>query len=115
MRSIRSVMAVLALASATMVPAWADDRADWGIVVTVGDDLGAGLLLERNGAFTVLAMDPFTTIHRADLRPMTWTDMRPGDLIDYSVSRWAGMDIAEVLRVTPQRRSAAVSHTKEDR
>jgi hypothetical protein len=105
---MRSAIAVLALAVAGMAPAaWADERADWGRLVTIGDDLGAGLLLERNGSFTLLAVDPLTPIHRADLRPMTWTDMRPGDLIDYSVSRWAGMDIAGVLRVTPQRRAAS--------
>jgi len=109
MRRTRTTLAMLVLLLAADVSAtWADDRAEWGVVVTIGDDIGAGLLLEKQGRFSVVALDPLTPIRGANLSPMTWTDLRPGDRVDYAVSVWAGMDIAELIHVTPQPRTAAV-------
>ncbi len=109
MRTVGAVLGLVGMVlGAGVGVAAADERADWGTAVSVGADSGSyTLLLENDQGFSLIALDPFATIQGAGLRQMTFSDIRPGDRIDYAVASWAGMDVAEMLHVTPRRHANA--------
>jgi hypothetical protein len=111
---MRQVIVLMALAGMALgiqpAHAAADERAEWGVAVSVGADSGSATLLMRNDdGYHLVVVDAEASIVGAGLGAMTLTDIRPGDRIDYAVSTWAGADIAEALHVTP-RRQAEVRH-----
>ncbi len=96
------VLAIVLLA--VPATALADERADWGVTVSVGwEDMT--LLVQNDSGFALLVLDADATIVGAGLGPMTLTDIRPGDRLDYQVVDWAGMNVVDVLHVTPHRRA----------
>jgi hypothetical protein len=107
MRTTVGILAVvIALGGAGIVAA--DERAEWGIAVSVGAESGSqALLVENDSGFHLVAVDPFASIQRAGRAWMTFSDIRPGDRVDYAVSPFAGMDVADVLHVTPMRHADA--------
>lgn len=109
MRTVGTVLGLVGMVlGAGVGMAAADERADWGTAVSVGADSGSHtLLLKNDRSFSLIAVDPFATVQGAGLRQMTFSDIRPGDRIDYAVATWAGMDVAEVLHVTPLRHADA--------
>jgi hypothetical protein len=111
MRQMLRVIILSALAllgSAALV--FADDRADWGVAVSVGADSGeASLLVKNDTGYHLLAIDLFGQVIGAGLTSMTFSDIRPGDRVDYALSPFSGMDVCDVLYVTP-RRQAEVNH-----
>jgi hypothetical protein len=108
-RTMRHVMFVLTLAGLFVIatsPVLADERADWGIAVSVGAEAGsATMLLENATGYHLVAVDPYATIVAAGLGTATFNDIRAGDRIDYAVATWAGANVAEMLMVTPRRHS----------
>ena len=108
MRRIVGALFVMVLAVAPVTPvASGGERADWGITVAVGTEDNT-LLLQNDAGFRLVVVDTETEIRGAGLRPMTLTDIRPGDHIDYAVTSFAGMWIADLLHVTPRRQAAAL-------
>lgn len=108
MRHALGVLVLGALALLGAAPgALADERADWGVAVSVGVDTYT-LLLENDRGYQLVVIDPFGTITAAGLGPTTLSDVRPGDRIDYALSTWAGMDIADTLQVTPRRQAGVI-------
>jgi len=109
MRTVGAVLGLVGMAlGAGVGVAAADERADWGTAVSVGLDSGSHtLLLKNDRGFSLIAVDPFGTVRGAGLQQMTFSDIRPGDRIDYAVATWAGMDVAEMLQVTPLRHADA--------
>jgi hypothetical protein len=104
MRNMVRLLGLLGLVFAYNTPAVADERAEWGIAVSVGADAGSNsMLLENDGGYHLIVVDPTARIVGAGMGPMTYSDIRPGDRIDYAVATWSGMDIADVLYVTPMR------------
>jgi hypothetical protein len=107
---MRQALGVAAFVILTMaMPASAnfvEERAEWGVAVSVGADSGTPALLVRNGTgYHLLVVDSSGTITGAGLGAMTFSDIRPGDRVDYAVATWGGMDIADVLHVTPRRQA----------
>ena len=108
MRWIVGPLVMMVLAVSPVAPAAVGgERADWGITVAVGTEDNT-LLLRNDAGFRLVVVASEAEIRGAGLRPMTLTDIRPGDHIDYAVSPFAGMWIADLLHVTPQRQAAAL-------
>lgn len=109
MGKIIGVLGVMGLVLSLNAPAAvADERADWGVAVSVGASSGQyGLLLKNDAGYQLVVVDPYAPIHGAGLGAMTFSDVQPGDRIDYAVVTWSGMDIAEMLQVTPMRHAEA--------
>jgi hypothetical protein len=107
MRQTLGVAVLMVLVSVLPAAAgFSDERADWGVAISVGADSGAPTLLLQNGTgFHFVVVDPDGTITGAGLGPMTFSDIRPGDRIDYAVTTWGGMDITEVVHVSPRRQA----------
>lgn len=107
---MRGPVVVLALGALVLggwpVPGFADDRAEWGVAVAAGSS-SASLLVRGAQGFRLVAVDSFATIVTTSNVPLTLSDIQPGDRIDYAVTTWAGMDVVEMLRVTPQQRAHA--------
>jgi len=106
---MRHVIGVLGLVAVTLAaaPAVADERAEWGVAMAVGAESGSAALLMRNDrGYQLVVVDAAAAVHGVR-GAMTVTDIRPGDHVDYSVSTWAGMDIADVLVVSPRRHADA--------
>ncbi|MBI3636797.1 MAG: hypothetical protein HY216_11415 [Candidatus Rokubacteria bacterium] len=101
---ILAVLALLVVAAPAV--AVGDERADWGVAVSVGWEQNT-LLLRNDEGFQLIVVDTDATIQSAGLGAMTFTDVQPGDRVDYAVSDWAGMAIADTLHVTPNRRAEA--------
>lgn len=104
MRKLLMLAATVALAFGA-VGASADDRADWGVAVSVGWEDGV-LLLENDRGMHLIVVDADATIASAAGKAMTISDIRPGDHVDYAVTTWAQMPIAYALAVTPRRQAA---------
>ncbi|MGH7389302.1 MAG: hypothetical protein ACREM3_07560 [Candidatus Rokuibacteriota bacterium] len=107
---MRHVLGILVLAGfmiTAATPALADERADWGVAVSVAGGDEPTLLVLNDGGFRLIVVDMAAEIHGAGLGPMTFTDIQPGDRVDYAVSTWAGMDIADTLHLTPRRQARA--------
>src|SRR5262245_41567311 len=92
---------VLVAVALVAAGAHADERADWGVVVSVGT-ADYTLLLESSRGYALVAVDPYGTIQGPKASVLTFTDIRPGDRVDYAWSPWAGMMVADVLHVTPR-------------
>jgi hypothetical protein len=107
MRQALGVAAFVALMMAVPASAeYADDRAEWGVAVSVGADGGTPSLLVKNGtSYHLIVVDSSGMITGAGLGAMTFSDIRPGDRVDYAVTTWGGIDIADVLHVTPRRQA----------
>lgn len=108
---MRQVLAVLIIAGSVMLSAStpavrADERADWGVAVWVAAADGTTLVLANDRGFHLVVVDTAAELSGAGLRAMALTDIHPGDRVDYAVSTWAGMDIADTLFVTPRHRLA---------
>jgi len=104
MRHVVSVLTLTGLFVIATSPVVADERADWGIAISVGADVGsATMLLENATGYHLVAVDPYATIVAAGLGTATLSDVRAGDRIDYAVVTWAGANVAEMLMVTPRR------------
>ena len=103
MRQAMGIAAMLALLVVAPAVAVGDERADWGVAVSVGWEQHT-LLLRNDDGFQLVVIDADATIKGAGLGAMTFTDIRPGDRVDYAVSDFAGMAIADTLHVTPNRR-----------
>ena len=108
---MRHTVRLLTLVGVLMLatyPVLADERADWGVAVSIGADAGSSTMLLRNDrGYHVVAVDPFATIVAAGLGQATFSDIRPGDRIDYAVVTWAGANVAEMVMVTPRRQAEA--------
>jgi hypothetical protein len=81
---------------------FADERAERGIVVSSGGG-SAGLLLRNDAGLRLVVVDLLAIARTANDAPISIGGIEPGDRIDYAVSTWAGMDIVELLSVTPLR------------
>jgi hypothetical protein len=94
---------------ATGAPAsLAGERADWGRVVSVGDmDEGAMLLIENDRGMHTLFLDPEGEVRTRANERTTLANIKPGDHIDFAVSPWAGMQIVDLVVVTPPPTSQA--------
>ena len=104
MRSLRGLAGCAMILGMAVTPALADERADWGrVVATNWEDYT--LLLENSEGFQLMAVDPWAEIHGAGQVPMTLSDIRPGDRVDYEVVTWAEMAISEFVYVTPSLRA----------
>ena len=104
MRHMIWVLTLTGLFVIATAPVVADERADWGIAVSVGADVGSSTMLLQNATgYHLVAVDPYATIVAAGLGTVTFSDIRAGDRIDYAVVTWAGADVAEMLMVTPRR------------
>ncbi len=100
---VLTLVGVLALAAC---PVFAEERADWGVAVSVGADAGSYTMLLRNDTgYQLVAVDPFATIVATGMGQATFSDIRAGDRIDYAVVTWAGANVAEMLMVTPRRQA----------
>jgi hypothetical protein len=88
-RAVRIVITGIAVCALAAPTARADERASWGVVVSVGTEDSTLLLDGDRGG------------RRSG--PLTLTDIRPGDRVDYAWSPWAGMAVADVVHVTPRR------------
>ena len=112
MRQSLGVLALggLVLLAPVSMAAFADERADWGVAVSVGADSGTyTLLLENDEGFHLVAVDPFGKIAGFGLGAMDFSHIRPGDRVDYALSTWGGITVADALVVTA-RRQAQASH-----
>ncbi len=104
MRHYRPILiAALVWAVATGVTvAFAGERADWGRVVCAGTASDGGLLLVENERGThALIVDPYGEVRTGTPGRMTLATIKPGDHIDFAVSTWAGMQIVDLVVVTP--------------
>ena len=97
----RGMFWALAVAVLATPTARADERADWGVVVAVGTE-DSTLLLQADRVFRLVAVDPLGTIRGPRLHPLTLTDIRPGDRVDYAWSPWARTAVADLVHVTPR-------------
>src|SRR5262249_7195607 len=61
--------------------------------------------LENTEGYQLVAIDPMAEIRGAGQTPMTLSDIRPGDRVDYEVATWAGMSISDFAYVTPAGRA----------
>lgn len=114
MRQRTHIVAVtMFLGLAAIVPAsGADDRADWGVVISGDPRTGNGaLLVENDRGFALVAVDPSTRLFGPRLERRRLDSLRPGDRIDYAVSNWAGLNVVDVIHVTPGRSLAALLRT----
>lgn len=109
MRGILAALIVVVVAVALpVVPvAVAGEQADWGKTVAVGP-LSNTLLLQNDTGFRLIVVDTDAEIRGPALRPMTLTDIRVGDHVDYAATAFAGMWIADTLHVTPRLTKAAL-------
>ena len=106
MRHTARLLTLVGLISLGAAPALADERADWGVAVSVGADSGEYTLLMHNDTgYHLVVVDPDATIVANGVGTATFNDIRPGDRIDYAVATWAGVDVADMLAVTPQRQA----------
>ncbi len=109
MRHTVRVVTLVGLFALATCPVLADERADWGVAVSVGADAGSSTMLLRNDTgYHVVTVDPFAAIVAAGLGQATFSDIRAGDRIDYAVVTWAGVSVAEMLMVTPRRQAELV-------
>ncbi len=82
---------------------FAGERADWGRVVVVGSaDEDALLLIENDRGMHTLFVDPYGEVRTRANKRTTLSRIKPGDHIDFAVSPWAGMQIVDLVVVTPQ-------------
>jgi hypothetical protein len=100
MRSLLSLVGCAVLLGVAVTSTFADERADWGKVVATNVEEST-LLLENAQGYQLVAIDPWAEIRGAGQTPMTLSDIRPGDRMDYEVATWAGMSISEFAYVTP--------------
>jgi hypothetical protein len=104
MRHAAPLFTLVGLLVLATCPGYAEERADWGVAVSIGAEAGSYTMLLRNDAgYHVVAVDPFATIETAGSGRATFTDIRVGDHIDYAVVTWAGANVAEMMIVTPRR------------
>ena len=107
MRRVFMILVLTAVACLAGAPlASADERAEMGTVLAVGND-DSTLLVSIAGGFQLVVVPASAEIRGPGHRPLTLGQIRPGDLVDYSISTWAGMEFAEVVHVTPQRQVGA--------
>jgi hypothetical protein len=84
------------------VAAFAGEQADWGKVVCIGSaDEAAILLIENDRGMRTLIVDPYGEVESHAKAPTTLAKIKPGDHVDFAVSAWAGMQIADLAVVTP--------------
>jgi len=108
MRLILVALIVFTVAVGPVVPAAvAGEQADWGKTVAMGT-INNALLLQNDTGFRLLVVDADADIRGPGLRPMTLTDIRLGDHIDYAFTLFGGMRIATTLHVTPPLQRAAL-------
>jgi hypothetical protein len=100
---MRLVMGVLAVVVFAGVGAGAaGERPEHGVVVSGGPEHGSVLLRTPEG-FSLLVVDSAVVKRSAARDPSE--PLRPGDRVQYRSSRWAGMEIVDVLEVTPPARA----------
>jgi hypothetical protein len=81
----------------------AGERADWGKVVCAGTASDGGVILIENERGThALVVDPYGEVRTGTRGRATLATIKPGDHIDFAVSTWAGMQIVDLVVVTPQ-------------
>jgi hypothetical protein len=106
MRSLLSLVGCAVLLGVAVTSTFADERADWGKVVATSVE-DSTLLLQNAQGFQVVAIDPWAEIRGAGQVPMTLSDIRPGDRVDFEVATWAGMLVSEFAYVTPTLRAGS--------
>lgn len=104
MRSLLSLVGCAVLLGVAVTSTLADERANWGKVVATSVE-DSTLLLENAQGYQLVAIDSWAEIRGAGQVPMTLSDIRPGDRVDYEVATWAGMSVSEFAYVTPARRA----------
>ncbi len=104
MRGYRTILIAALVVTVTIgaTASFAGDRADWGRVMYVGDVDGAVLLIENERGIHFLVVDPNGELRTNAGQHTTLATMKPGDYIDFAVSLWAGMHIADLVVVTPR-------------
>jgi hypothetical protein len=104
MRKYRTILIVVLVwvvaTGATGV--FAGERADWGRVVAVGTNSdGAILLIENDRGIQAIVFDPFEEVCMSSGERTKFGTIKPNDHIDYAVTTWAGMQIVDLVHITP--------------
>jgi hypothetical protein len=60
------------------------------------------LLIENDRGVQVLIVDPDAEMRMSAGGETSLAKINPGDHIDYAVSSWAGMQIVDLVHVTPR-------------
>jgi hypothetical protein len=107
MRALFSLVACVAILGAAVTSSIADERADWGRVVSTNWE-DSTLLLQNENGFQLVVVDAAAEIRSAGNAPITLSDIQAGDRVDYEVAGWAGMDISEFIYVTSSFRAQQV-------
>ncbi len=109
MRALRSLVGCAVILGVAVTSSLADERADWGrVVATNWED--STLLLANTSGTQLVVVDSSAQIRGAGHTPITLSDIRAGDRVDYEVASWAGMAISEFLVVTPTFRAQQSDH-----
>jgi hypothetical protein len=104
MRKCRTILiVVLVWAVATgATGVFAGERADWGRVVAVGTmSDGAVLLIENDQGIQAIVVDPSGEVCMSTGKQTNFATIKPNDRIDFAVSTWAGIQIVDLVHVTP--------------
>jgi hypothetical protein len=105
MRQYRTILIVaLVWATATgATAAFAGELADWGRVVYVGAvSDGAMLVIENDRGIQTLIVDPYGEVRMSTGEQTTLTMIKTDDHVDFAVSTWSGMQIVDLVHITPR-------------
>jgi hypothetical protein len=109
MRSLLSLVGCAVILGVAVTSSFADERADWGRVVAMNVE-DSTLLLENQSGFQLIVVDASAEIRGVGQAPITLSDIRAGDRVDYDVVSWAGMEISEYVVATPSFRAQHSDH-----
>jgi hypothetical protein len=97
------VVAMVWAVAAGVASAVAGEQADWGKVVAVGSASDGGMLLiENDKGVHAVVVDPYGMVRTNARKKATLASVKPGDHVDFAVSGWAGMQILDLVVVTPR-------------
>ena len=103
MRQYRMILFVALVWAAGATGTFAGERADWGRVVYIGTaSEGPILLIENDTGIQALVMDPYGELRTVAGEQTTLAMIKPDDHVDFAVSTWAGMQIVDLVHVTPR-------------
>ncbi len=105
MRLVIRVLMLATLVTAIAAPVFAEPISASGVIVAVSTDDNT-LLVDTPQGFQLLAVDPAADIQAGATTGMRLGEIRPGDRVQYSADRWAGMVIATSLRLAKERQAA---------
>jgi len=71
-------------------------------VVAVGTTSdGAMLLIENDKGIQAIVVDPLGEVCMSNGKQTKFTTIKPNDHIDFAVSTWAGIQIVDLVHITP--------------